>query len=86
VLQRHGGIGILERAAPIYQDFFRGTAPAQALATAAAGFVAILSLANMLGRIIWSSTRTLSGARTPTGCTWGSARCSTWYWIWRRSQ
>jgi MFS family permease len=57
------GIGILERAAPIYQDFFRGTAPAQALATAAAGFVAILSLANMLGRIIWSSTSDLIGRK-----------------------
>ena len=49
------GIGILERAAPIYQDFFRGEAPAKTLTTIAAGFVAILSLANMLGRFVWSS-------------------------------
>ncbi|WP_297650476.1 OFA family MFS transporter [Pseudonocardia sp.] len=49
------GIGILERAAPIYQDFFRGEAPAKTLVTIAAGFVAILSLANMLGRFVWSS-------------------------------
>ena len=54
------GIGILERAAPIYSDFFpRGAG----LAAAAAGFVAILSLANMLGRFIWSSTSDLLGRK-----------------------
>jgi MFS family permease len=57
------GIGILERAAPIYQDFFRGDTPAKTLATIAAGFVAILSLANMLGRFIWSSTSDLVGRK-----------------------
>ena len=57
------GIGILERAAPLYQDFFRDSSPAQAVATAAAGFVAILSLANMLGRIIWSSTSDVIGRK-----------------------
>jgi MFS family permease len=57
------GIGILERAAPLYQDFFRGSSPAQAVASAAAGFVAILSLANMLGRIIWSSTSDVIGRK-----------------------
>ncbi|HEY2204569.1 MAG TPA: OFA family MFS transporter [Pseudonocardia sp.] len=57
------GIGILERAAPIYQDFFRGTGTASALAAAAAGFVAILSLANMLGRFIWSSTSDVVGRK-----------------------
>jgi len=54
------GIGILERAAPIYSDFFpRGVG----LAAAAAGFVAILSLANMLGRFFWSSTSDLLGRK-----------------------
>ncbi|MGH3973367.1 MAG: OFA family MFS transporter [Pseudonocardiaceae bacterium] len=54
------GIGILERAAPIYTDFFPdGTG----LAAAAAGFVAILSLANMLGRFVWSSTSDVIGRR-----------------------
>jgi MFS family permease len=57
------GIGILERAAPIYQDFFRGEAPAKTLTTIAAGFVAILSLANMLGRFIWSSTSDVIGRK-----------------------
>ncbi len=45
------GIGLLEKASPIYQDFF----PAPTMAAAAAGYVAMLSLANMLGRIGWSS-------------------------------
>ena len=54
------GIGILERAAPIYSDFFPGGA---GLAAAAAGFVAILSLANMLGRVVWSSSSDLIGRK-----------------------
>jgi len=54
------GIGILERAAPIYSDFFPGPA---GLTAAAAGFVAILSLANMLGRFIWSSTSDVVGRK-----------------------
>ncbi|MGH3901890.1 MAG: OFA family MFS transporter [Pseudonocardiaceae bacterium] len=54
------GIGVLERAAPIYSDFFPSGA---GIAAAAAGFVAILSLANMLGRFVWSSTSDLIGRR-----------------------
>ncbi len=54
------GIGILERASPIYQDFFPGGA---GVAAAAVGFVAILSLANALGRILWSSTSDLLGRK-----------------------
>ncbi len=54
------GIGILERAAPIYTDFFPGRG---GLAAAAAGFVAILSLSNMLGRFVWSSTSDVIGRR-----------------------
>ncbi|WP_214369244.1 OFA family MFS transporter [Pseudonocardia sp. H11422] len=57
------GIGILERAAPIYVDFFGGSSPAAAVAAAAAGFVAILSLANMLGRFIWSSASDIIGRK-----------------------
>ncbi|MGQ0845434.1 MAG: OFA family MFS transporter [Sporichthyaceae bacterium] len=58
------GIGILERAAPIYRDFFpgEGGSPAE-LAAAAAGFVAILSLSNSLGRILWSSASDVLGRR-----------------------
>jgi len=57
------GIGILERAAPIYQDFFPHAASAKALTAAAAGFVAILSLSNATGRILWSFTSDYLGRR-----------------------
>ncbi|GAA4883669.1 OFA family MFS transporter [Actinomycetospora straminea] len=57
------GIGILERADGIFRDFFGSTTPAQQLAGAAAAFVAILSLANMLGRFVWSSTSDLVGRK-----------------------
>ena len=55
------GIGILEQAAPMIQDFF----PGEVTPAAAAGFVGVLSLANMAGRIIWSSTSDVIG-RKPT--------------------
>ena len=57
------GIGILEKAAPIYQDFFRTTTTTQQLAGAATAFVSILSLANMLGRFVWSSTSDVVGRK-----------------------
>ncbi|MGD9527371.1 OFA family MFS transporter [Pseudonocardia sp.] len=57
------GIGILERAAPIYRDFFPDASSPAALAAAAAGFVAMLSLANSLGRIGWSSTSDWAGRK-----------------------
>ena len=57
------GIGILERAAPIYRDFFPDATSPQALGAAAAGFVAMLSLANALGRILWSSTSDYLGRK-----------------------
>jgi MFS family permease len=56
------GIGILEKAAPMITDFFAGTTAAVA-AGAAAGFVALLSLANMAGRFVWSSTSDLIGRK-----------------------
>lgn len=55
------GIGILERASPIFQDYFPDAGTQ--IAAAAAGFVAILSLANMLGRFIWSSTSDFIGRK-----------------------
>jgi MFS family permease len=54
------GIGILEQAAPMIQDFFSGVT-----AEEAAGFVGLLSLANMSGRFLWSSTSDVIG-RKPT--------------------
>ena len=56
------GIGILEKAAPMVRDFFADTATPVAVG-AAAGFVALLSLANMAGRIVWSSTSDLIGRK-----------------------
>ncbi|MDF0531395.1 OFA family MFS transporter [Tsukamurella sp. 8F] len=48
------GIGILENASPMIQDFFRGSNAPVGAATAA-GFVGLLSIFNMGGRIVWSS-------------------------------
>src|SRR5690606_40569636 len=44
------GIGILEQASPMIQDFFSSVTP-----QAAAGFVGLLSLANLVGRFGWST-------------------------------
>ena len=52
------GIGILEQAAPMIQDFFTGVSP-----EAAAGYVGLLSLCNMTGRFVWSSTSDLIGRK-----------------------
>ena len=57
------GIGLLERANPIYRDFFAETAPATQIAAAAGAFVSILSLANMLGRFVWSSASDVIGRK-----------------------
>ena len=57
------GIGILEKASPIYQDFFPSAPGAAVLASAAAGYVALLSLANMFGRIGWSSLSDVLGRK-----------------------
>jgi MFS family permease len=52
------GIGILEQAAPMIQDFFTSVT-----AAAAAGFVGVLSLCNMTGRFVWSSTSDVVGRK-----------------------
>jgi MFS family permease len=52
------GIGILEQAAPMIQDFFSSVS-----AAAAAGFVGLLSLCNMSGRFVWSSTSDVIGRK-----------------------
>ena len=60
------GIGILEQASPMIQDFFRGSDGKSTVAVAsAAGFVGVLSLFNMAGRFAWSSTSDFLG-RKPT--------------------
>jgi MFS family permease len=57
------GIGILEQAAPMIQDFFRDGADSTVAAAAAAGFVGLLSLCNMAGRFLWSSTSDFVGRK-----------------------
>jgi MFS family permease len=52
------GISILERAAPLFQDFSTGTTVA-----VAAGFVATLSLANSSGRLGWSTLSDWAGRK-----------------------
>lgn len=52
------GIGILEQASPMIQDFFPFVTP-----ETAAGFVGLLSLANMSGRFVWSSTSDKTGRK-----------------------
>lgn len=55
------GIGVLGQASAMIQEVF----PGRITAAAAAGFVGLLSLANMIGRFFWSSTSDRIG-RKPT--------------------
>jgi MFS family permease len=57
------GIGILEQASPMIQDFFRDGTTSTVAATAAAGFVGLLSLFNMGGRFLWSTTSDYVGRK-----------------------
>jgi MFS family permease len=57
------GIGILEQAAPMIQDFFRVDGTSKITAAEAGGFVGLLSMANMLGRFMWSTTSDYIGRR-----------------------
>jgi MFS family permease len=57
------GIGILEQASPMIQDFFRSGATSAVAAAAAAGFVGLLSLFNMGGRFVWSTTSDYIGRK-----------------------
>jgi len=57
------GIGILEQAAPMIQDFFREGADSTVAAASAAGFVGLLSLFNLTGRFVWSSTSDVVGRK-----------------------
>jgi MFS family permease len=59
------GIGILEQASPMIQDFFREGGESSVVTTAATAFVGLLSLFNMAGRFTWSSTSDFLG-RKPT--------------------
>ena len=59
------GIGILEQASPMIQDFFREGGTSTVATTAATAFVGLLSIFNMAGRFAWSSTSDFLG-RKPT--------------------
>lgn len=50
------GIGILEQASPMITDFFREDGTSTVAAAAAGGFVGLLSICNMAGRFVWSTT------------------------------
>jgi MFS family permease len=57
------GIGILEQAKPMLQDFFRTPEGSLVAGAAAAGFVGLLSVFNMAGRFVWSSTSDYIGRK-----------------------
>jgi MFS family permease len=57
------GIGILEQASPMIQEVFKGVVKA----SAAAGFVGLLSLFNMAGRFGWSSLSDRIGRKATYG-------------------
>ncbi|WP_405089462.1 OFA family MFS transporter [Micromonospora sp. NBC_01392] len=57
------GIGILEQASPMIQDFFRDNGTSAVSVAAAGGFVGLLSLFNMAGRFVWSSTSDVIGRK-----------------------
>jgi MFS family permease len=58
------GIGILEQAAPMIQDFFKGSVTA----AAAVGFVGLLSIFNMAGRFFWASVSDFLGRKATYFC------------------
>jgi MFS family permease len=58
------GIGILEQASPMIQDLFRGSVGA----TAAVGFVGLLSIFNMAGRFFWASVSDYIGRKATYFC------------------
>ena len=53
------GIGVLGQASPMIQEMFAG----KVTPAAAAGFVGLISLFNMIGRFFWASTSDLIGRR-----------------------
>ncbi|HTV79484.1 MAG TPA: OFA family MFS transporter [Steroidobacteraceae bacterium] len=58
------GIGVLGQASAMSQEIF----PGKVTAVAAAGFVGLLSLFNMLGRFFWASTSDVIGRRNTYFC------------------
>jgi MFS family permease len=68
-LNTTAGIGIIEQASPMIQDMFAGTWATTALAASAAtGFVGLLSLFNMGGRFGWSTVSDYVGRKRTYMC------------------
>ncbi|MFZ0847383.1 MAG: OFA family MFS transporter [Pseudolabrys sp.] len=58
------GIGVLSQASAMSQEMF----PGHVTAIAAAGFVGLLSLFNMIGRFFWASTSDIIGRKSTYFC------------------
>jgi MFS family permease len=58
------GIGVLGQASAMCQEMF----PGKVSVVAAAGFVGLLSLFNMLGRFVWASASDYMGRKTTYSC------------------
>ncbi len=58
------GIGVLGQASAMIQEVFKGTITA----SAAAGFVGLLSLFNMVGRFLWASLSDKIGRKATYAC------------------
>jgi MFS family permease len=58
------GIGVIGQASAMSQEMF----PGHVSATAAAGFVGLMSLFNMAGRFFWASTSDLVGRKNTYSC------------------
>jgi hypothetical protein len=58
------GIGVLGQASAMSQEMF----PGQVSAVAAAGFVGLMSLFNMVGRFFWASTSDIIGRKNTYFC------------------
>jgi MFS family permease len=58
------GIGVLGQASAMSQEMF----PGKVSVVAAAGFVGLLSLFNMLGRFVWASASDYMGRKTTYSC------------------
>jgi MFS family permease len=58
------GIGVLGQASAMIQEVFKG----KVTASAAAGFVGLLSLFNMAGRFLWASLSDKIGRKATYGC------------------
>ena len=65
------GIGVLGQASAMSQEMF----PGNVTAVAAAGFVGLISLFNMVGRFFWASTSDLIGRKNTYFCFFALGTC-----------